>query len=154
MISLISRSWAGFAYELMSETVSVSTPESTRSRTMPATCSRSTASTGSPWALIRSFASRVSSSAAGGSGLTMMIQPASGPGVWERARWRIWPKPCVVMSPTRAPLASSIALVATVVPCMTKPRSPGSTPLSSQIRRTPASTPSEGSAGVDGVFTR
>src|SRR5688572_25391612 len=121
---------------------------------MPATCSRSTASTGSPWALMRSIASRVSSSAAGGSGLTMMIQPASGPGVWERARWRICPKPCVVTSPTRAPFASSIAFVATVVPCMTKPRSPGSMPLSSQIRRTPTRTPSEGSAGVEGVFTR
>src|SRR5918996_1091856 len=154
MISLISRSWAAFAYELMRETVRVSTPDSTRSRTMPATCSRSTGSTGSPCALMRSFASRVSSSAAGGSGFTMMIQPASGPGVWERARWRICPKPCVVTSPTRAPFASSIAFVATVVPCMTKPRSPGSILLSSQMRRTPTRTPSDGSAGVEGVFTR
>ena len=43
---------------------------------------------------MRSTASRVSASEAGGSGLSMMIQPASGPGVWERARCRIWPKPC------------------------------------------------------------
>jgi hypothetical protein len=119
MISLISRSWAGFAYELMSETVSDSTPDSTRSRTISPTWARSTGSTTSPRALIRSFASRVSSSAAGGSGLIMMIQPASGPGVCERARWRICLKPFVVISPTRAPFASRSAFVATVVPCMT-----------------------------------
>ena len=39
-----------------------------------------------PCASSRSTASRVSESRAGGSGLIMMIQPASGPGVWERAR--------------------------------------------------------------------
>ena len=53
---------------------------------------------------MRSTASRVSASDAGGSGLIMMIQPASGPGVRERARWRIWPNPLVVIKPTRAPL--------------------------------------------------
>ena len=46
----------------------------------------------------------------------MMIQPASGPGVCERARWRICPKPFVVIRPTRAPFDSSTAFVATVVP--------------------------------------
>ena len=46
----------------------------------------------------------------------MMIQPASGPGVCERARCRICWKPCVVISPTRAPFDSSTAFVATVVP--------------------------------------
>src|SRR6202008_4783945 len=66
--------------------------------------------------------SRVPASEAGGSGLTMMIQPASGPGVCERARWRIWPKPWVVIRPTRAPLDSSTALVATAVPWTTLPR--------------------------------
>src|SRR3954447_25318486 len=103
---------------------------------------------------MRSTASRVSASDAGGSGLTMMIQPASGPGVWERARCRICPKPWVVMSPTRAPLDSSTALVATVVPWTTLPRSPGAMPAASQIRRTPVSTPRDGSDGVEGVFTR
>ena len=47
----------------------------------------------SPRASIRSTASRVSASEAGGSGLIMMIQPASGPGVCERARCRICWKP-------------------------------------------------------------
>ena len=84
----------------------------------------------------------------------MMIQPASGPGVCERARCRIWPKPWVVISPTRAPLDSSTALVATVVPWTTLPRSPGAIPAASQILATPLSTPSDGSDGVDGVFTR
>ena len=107
-----------------------------------------------PRASIRSTASRVSASDAGGSGLTMMIQPASGPGVWERARCRICPKPWVVIRPTRAPLDSSTALVATVVPCTTLPRSAGAIPAASQIRDTPVSTPCDGSLGVDGVFTR
>ena len=96
--------------------VSDSMPDSTRSRTISSTCASSTGTTTSPRASRRSTASRVSASDAGGSGLTMMIHPASGPGVWERARWRIWPKPVVVMSPTRAPLDSSTAFVATVVP--------------------------------------
>ncbi len=55
----------------------------------------------------------------------MMIQPASGPGVCERARCRICPKPWVVIRPTRAPLDSSTALVATVVPWTTLRRSRG-----------------------------
>ena len=108
---------------------------------MPLTCSVSTATSVFPRASRRSTASRVSASDAGGSGLTMMIQPASGPGVWLRARWRIWPKPCVVIRPTRAPLDSSTAFVATVVPCTTLARSAGLMPASSQIRLTPLSTP-------------
>ena len=84
----------------------------------------------------------------------MMIQPASGPGVCERARWRIWPKPLVVIRPTRAPFDSSTAFVATVVPWRMFWSSPTPMPASSQIRRTPVSTPSEGSWGVDGVLTR
>src|SRR5262245_61218095 len=154
MMPLISRSCAGFVYELISDTVSDSTPESIRSRTICSTCSGSIALTTSPCALIRSSASRVSSSAAGGSGLIMMIQPASGPGVCERARCRIWPKPWVVTRPTRAPLDSSTALVATVVPWTTLRSALGSMPASPQMRRTPASTPSDGSLGVDGVLTR
>ena len=103
---------------------------------------------------MRSTASRVSASEAGGSGLIMMIQPASGPGVCERARCRICWKPCVVISPTRAPFDSSTAFVATVVPWRMFLMSPTSIPASAQMRWTPVSTPSEGSAGVDGVFTR
>ena len=108
----------------------------------------------SPRASIRSTASRVSASEAGGSGLIMMIHPASGPGVCDRARWRICLKPTVVISPTRAPFDSSTAFVATVVPCRMLRRSPTSIRASSQIRRTPFSTPCDGSAGVDGVLTR
>jgi hypothetical protein len=84
----------------------------------------------------------------------MMIQPASGPGVCERARCRICLNPAVVIRPTRAPLLSSTAFVATVVPCTMLRNSAGEIPASLQMRLTPASTPSEGSAGVDGVFTR
>ena len=153
-ISPIFSSCAGLTYELINPTVSDSTPESTRSRTISSTCASSTSTTVSPRGPIRSTASRVSASEAGGSGFSMMIQPARGPGVWERARWRIWANPCVVISPTRAPFDSSTAFVATVVPCRTFCRSPTATPDSSQIRRTPTSTPCDGSAGVDGVFTR
>src|SRR4051794_8869122 len=138
----------------MSEIVSDSTPLEMRSSTTPRTWSRSTGTSVSPRASIRSTASRVSARDAGGSGLTMMIQPASGPGVWDRARWRIWPNPRVVMSPTRAPLDSRTALVATVVPWTRLPIASGPMPASAQMRRTPASTPCDGSAGVDGVLTR
>src|SRR5262245_47351328 len=103
---------------------------------------------------MRSTASRGSASDAGGSGLIMMIQPASGPGVCDRARWRICAKPAVVIRPTRAPFDSSTAFVATVVPCRMFRTPPGSIPASSQMRRTPVSTPCDGSAGVDGVLTR
>ena len=115
-ISPIWRSCAPFTYELIRATVRVSTPDSTRSRTTLSTCSTSTGTIDSPRASIRSTASRVSASEAGGSGLIMMIHPASGPGVCERARCRICWKPTVVISPTRAPFDSSTAFVATVVP--------------------------------------
>ena len=154
MTAPIRSSCAGFTYELTSATVNVSTPESTRSRTIASTCCSSTAVTVSPWASIRSTASRVSASDAGGSGLIMMIQPASGPGVCDRARWRIWPNPCVVIRPTRAPFDSSTAFVATVVPWRMLRRSSTPIPASSQMRRTPVRTPSDGSCGVDGVLTR
>src|SRR3954449_10640924 len=121
---------------------------------MPSTCARSTGTIVFPPASMRSTASRVSASEAGGAGLSMMIQAASGPGVWERARCRICLKPSVVIRPTRAPLDSSTALVATVVPWTTLPRSAGAIPAASQIRLTPVSTPCEGSEGVEGVFTR
>ena len=63
-------------------------------------------------------------------------------------------KPVVVIRPTRAPFDSSTAFVATVVPCRMLRSSDTWMPASSQIRATPLSTPSEGSPGVDGVFTR
>src|SRR3954452_13586078 len=150
----ISSSCALLTYELMRPIVSDSTPESTRSRTMPSTCSRSTGVTVLPRASSRSTASRVSASSAGGSGLIMMIQPARGPGVCERARCRICLKPIVVIRPTRAPLLSSTALVATVVPCTMLRSSAGEVPACAQMRLTPASTPSDGSPGVEGVLTR
>ena len=141
-------------YELIRPTVSDSTPLSTRFLTIPSTCFSSTGTTVSPRGPMRSTASRVSARVAGGSGFCMMIQPASGPGVCERARCRICWKPWVVIRPTREPLPSSTAFVATVVPCMMLPRSPGVMPAVSQMRATPLSTPWEGSLGVDGVFTR
>src|SRR4051795_11638595 len=64
----------------MSETGSDSTPEPTSSRIASATCSRSTGTSVSPRASIRSTASRVSASEAGGAGLIMMIQTARGAG--------------------------------------------------------------------------
>ncbi len=64
----------------MSEIVSDSTPDPIRSSMTPRTWSRSTGTTVLPAESMRSTASRVSASEAGGSGLIMMIQPASGPG--------------------------------------------------------------------------
>src|SRR6266508_2698425 len=107
-----------------------------------------------PRVSIRSLASRVCSIAAGGSGLTIMIQPASGPGVQERARCRICLNPSVVIRPTFAPLPSSTALVATVVPCMMWVIAAGDTPARRQTLSMPASTPTEGSAGVEGTLVR
>jgi MFS family permease len=56
--------------------------------------------------------------------------------------------------PHAGALDSSTALVATVVPWTTLPRSAGEIPAASQMRATPVSTPCDGSEGVDGVFTR
>ena len=154
-ISPIVCSWAPETYELTSPTVRDSTPDSTRSRTISSTCGLVHRNRRSSRARPSARLPRACRTArAGGSGLIMMIQPASGPGVCERARWRICLKPCVVISPTRAPFDSSTAFVATVVPWRMLRRSPTSIPASSQMRRTPAMTPSEGSAGVEGVFTR
>ena len=147
-------SCAGEMYELMNAIVSDSTPDSTRSRMTCSAWASSTGVTASPRASIRSVISRVSAREAGGSGLIMMIQPANGPGVCDRARCRIWAKPLVVKSPTRAPFDSSTAFVATVVPWRMLRISPISVPASPAIRLTPVRTPSDGSAGVDGVFTR
>ena len=68
------------------------------------------------------------------------------------SRW-----PSVVSSPTLAPLCSSRALVATVVPCTMRSVSPnsrlrGSCRMSARRSR-PAITPIEGSSGVDATFT-
>ena len=138
----------------MKAIVNVSTPDSTRSRITFSACASSTATTVSPRASMRSTTSRVSASDAGGSGLIMMIHPANGPGVCERARCRICANPLVVNNPTRAPFDSNTAFVATVVPCRMLRISPTSAPASPAIRFTPVSTPCDGSAGVDGVFTR
>ena len=72
------RSWAGSAKELISETASASIPVSF------ASCARTSASSSSritvPSEAMRSSTSTVFSSAARGSGLGQMIQPASPPG--------------------------------------------------------------------------
>ena len=80
---------------------------------------RPAASTSLPSAPTRSTASTVSCRSASGSGLGQMIQPASPPGTNDRAICSTCRKPWVVTRPTRAPLPSRIALVATVVPCST-----------------------------------
>ncbi len=68
---------------------------------------------------------RVSSSVARGVGLSITIQPNSGPGVQLFARCSMYSNPSVTRRPTRAPLPSSTAFVATVVPCRISDRSPG-----------------------------
>src|SRR4030095_16102963 len=54
------------------------------------------------------------------------------------------------MSAVGAPLRSSSALVATVVPCATYSTAPGATPAVPSSRWMPCRMPSEGSAGTDG----
>ena len=61
-------------------------------------------------------------------------------------------QPWLVSSPTLAPLPSSSALVATVVPCSTASRLRGSSPALAQTSTMPLMTPSAWFAGVDGVF--
>ena len=153
-ICLARCSWRWLAYELMNEIVSASMPRLPKSCRSRRRASSSSGTTTSPRVSMRSTASRVYSMAAGGSGFSIIIQPASGPGVHDRAKCRICLKPCVVISPTVAPLPSSTALVATVVPCMMPSMSPGATSAKRQILSMPASTPTDGSAGVDGVLTR
>ena len=107
-----------------------------------------------PSLAIRSSTSTVFSSAASGSGLGQMIQPASPPGTKERAICSTCRKPFVVTSPTVAPLPSRIALVATVVPCSTWATSDSSIPAAAHTWPIPLSTPTAWSAGVEAVLAR
>ena len=93
-----------------------------------------------------------------------MARGARNTGVWGSSRtsyiWRrIWRpisrvsrNPSVVTIPSRPPLRSSTALVATVVPCASWATAPGSTPCSAARRRTAAMAASPGSAGVLGTL--
>src|SRR5512134_2679013 len=65
-----------------------------------------------------------------------------------------WRKPLVVTRAVRAPLSSRIMLVATVVPCRTRPSVVAARPASSRARRTPARKAWLGSAGTLGVLAR
>ena len=118
------------------------------------TSSSSSSVTTEPSLAIRPRTSTVSSSAASGSGLGQMIQPARPPGTKDRAIWSTWRKPWVVTSPTRAPLPSRIALVATVVPWKTSPTALRSMPAAAQAWSMPRRTPMDWSSGVDEVLAR
>src|SRR6185295_7167714 len=65
-----------------------------------------------------------------------------------------WRKPAVVTRAVRAPLPSRIMLVATVVPCSTRPSVGAARPASSRASRTPARKAWLGSAGTLGVLAR
>src|SRR5688572_3895154 len=65
-----------------------------------------------------------------------------------------WRKPAVVTRAVRAPLPSRIMLVATVVPCSTRPSAGAARPASSRASRTPARKAWLGSAGTLGVLAR
>src|ERR1044072_226891 len=67
---------------------------------------------------------------------------------------RTWRNPLVVTRAVRAPLSSRIILVATVVPCSTRPSVVAARPASSRARRTPARKAWLGSAGTLGVLAR
>ncbi len=151
-ISATRRSWSALAKELISDTARASTPPSRASWVRTSSSSRSRMTV--PSLARRPATSTVSSSAARGSGLGQMIQPARPPGTKERAIWSTWRKPWVVTSPTRAPLPSRIALVATVVPCRTWATSPSEMPAASQTWLMPCRTPTDWSAGVEAVLAR
>ena len=101
---------------------------------------------------MRSTIPRVSSRSASGSGFSMMIQPASGPGVCDRAMCRICSKFWVTSRPTLAPFSSSTMLVETVVPCSSAWISPAGMPDWATIFCTPVRMPTDWSSGVDGVL--
>src|SRR4030095_1967383 len=65
-----------------------------------------------------------------------------------------WRKPLVVTRAVRAPLSSRIMLVATVVPCSTRPSVVAARPASSRASRTPARKAWLGSDGTLGVLAR
>ena len=102
----------------------------------------------------RSLMPRVNARSASGSGFCMIIQPASGPGVWERARCSNCSKFSVTSSPTFAPFSSSMMLVDTVVPWSTDRTSRGRTSASARSAAVPVMSPTDWSSGVDGVFLR
>ena len=138
----------------MSEIVRASTPFAASRSSAARAPAASSGSTSSPPAPMRPTTSTVSCRSASGSGLGQMIQPASPPGTYDRAICSTWRNPSVVTRPTRAPLPSRIALVATVVPCSTCAISRGSTPAAAQTFARPLITPSAWSAGVEGVLAR
>ena len=94
----------------------------------------------------------MSCTAASGSGLIIVTQPASGPGVSPRARCSTCSNPCVQSSPTRAPRPWSTALVATVVPCVTDTMSSAESPYWASMAPRPSTTAREGSSGVEGAL--
>ncbi len=96
-----------------------------------------------PSLAIRSGTSMVFSSAASGSGLGQMIQPARPPGTNDRAICSTCRNPAVVTRPTLAPLPSRIAFVPMVVPCSTSPMSPCAIPAIWQTFSMPCSTPTD-----------
>src|SRR5437016_270345 len=59
-----------------------------------------------------------------------------------------WRKPAVVTRAVRAPLPSRIMLVATVVPCSTRPKAGAWRPASSKASRTPVRKAWLGSVGI------
>src|SRR5262245_51664020 len=67
---------------------------------------------------------------------------------------RTWRKPSVVTSAVRAPLPSRIMLVATVVPCSTRPSVGALSPASSSASRMPVRKAWLGSLGMLGVLAR
>ena len=131
-----------------------SAPSSISSRTAWRADASSSGLTTSPRALMRSRMPRVSSRSASGSGFCMMIQPASGPGVCERARCRTCSKFSVTRRPTLAPFSSSTMLVDTVVPCSSAAISEAAMPVSSISCWIPSRIPTDWSLGVDGVFNK
>src|SRR5690348_597676 len=129
-------------------------PASRSERSLARMSSSSSGMITSPSAPIRSTASTVCSRAASGSGFGQMIQPARPPGTNERAICRTCRNPAVVTRPTRAPLPSRIALVATVVPCRTWPIASTEVEAAAQTFSMPVSTPTDWSCGVDWVLAR
>ena len=129
-----------------------STPASSSSRIASRAFVSSSGRRTRPRASIRSGTPRVCSRSASGSGFFMIIQPARGPGVCERARWSTCSKFSVTSSPTFAPFSSSTMLVETVVPCSTVRMSPGRTLARSSRAVVPSMIPTDWSSGVEGVF--
>src|SRR4051812_29464561 len=143
----MARSCSGCAYACSRQTATASAPVS---RTAAASSSRPESSRSTPSGVQRSRAAIRRSGGTSGAGCSAHRRYRSAR-AWRPSATRSV-KPSVATSAVRAPLPSSSALVATVMPCANVSTSCGSRCARSSAARTASITPRDWSSGVLGAL--